>query len=127
MSSSSGSIAASGTAENRGFIKPTGDSLDIAWKWNSYADASKTIIVCDFCFHPSNGGITRAKKHQLGIPGQVKRCTKIPADIKQQLQERYDKNKAAVDAFMSEVVSLNEVDESAMEEISSIRAGKRTF
>jgi hypothetical protein len=124
MASSSGSVAGSGT-ENRGFIKPTGDNLDIAWKWNSYADVSKTTIVCDFCFHPSNGGITRAKKHQLGIPGQVKPCRKIPADIKQQLQESYDKKKASVDAFMSEVVSLNEADESAMEEISSLRAGKR--
>ncbi|KAK2397863.1 hypothetical protein QL285_059395 [Trifolium repens] len=124
MASSSGSVAGSGT-ENRGFIKPTGDNLDIAWKWNSYTDVSKTTIVCDFCFHPSNEGITRAKKHQLGIPGQVKPCRKIPADIKQQLQESYDKKKASVDAFMSEVVSLNEADESAMEEISSLRAGKR--
>jgi hypothetical protein len=124
MASSSGSVAGSGT-ENRGFVKPTGDNLDVFWKYNSYADASKTTIVCDFCFHPSNGGITRAKKHQLGIPGQVKPCRKIPTDIKQQLQESYDKKKASVDAFMSEVVSLNEVDESAMEEISSLRAGKR--
>ena len=52
MASSSGSVAGSGT-ENRGFIKPTGDNLDIFWKWNSYTDASKKTIVCDFCFHPS--------------------------------------------------------------------------
>jgi hypothetical protein len=31
MASSSGSVAASGTAANIGFIKPTVDNLDIAW------------------------------------------------------------------------------------------------
>jgi hypothetical protein len=58
------SSSTSGT-ENKGFIKPTTDNLDMVWKWNSYTTMSKKTIVCDFCFHPSTGGITRAKKHQL--------------------------------------------------------------
>jgi hypothetical protein len=37
---------------------------------------SKKTIVCDFCFHPSigritRGPLTRAKKHQLRIRGEL--------------------------------------------------------
>jgi hypothetical protein len=50
----------------------------------------------------------------LGITGEVNPCRKIPADIKKNLQECCDKKKDVVDCFISEVFSMNEVDESAM-------------
>ncbi|CAJ2644097.1 unnamed protein product [Trifolium pratense] len=104
FSSVSLNVTAGGIVENRCFIKPTSDNLDIGWKWNSYKDSSRKTIICDFCFHPSSRGITRAKKHRL---------------------RSYDKKKAVVNAFMSEVINMNEVDESGMDEIFNTQAGKR--
>ncbi|KAK2389768.1 hypothetical protein QL285_063336 [Trifolium repens] len=68
VASSFGSVSLNVAASG---IKPTGDNLDIAWKWNSYKYMSKKTILCNFCFHPLSGEITRGKKHQLGITGEV--------------------------------------------------------
>ncbi|MCI97513.1 hypothetical protein A2U01_0118814, partial [Trifolium medium] len=51
----------------------------------------------------SNGGITRAKQHQLGQRGNVKGCSKTPDDVKKQLQDAEDKKKKAKLAMSGEV------------------------
>lgn len=39
-------------------------------------------VTCDFCGKTTSGGITIAKKHQMGIKGDADRCCKILEDIK---------------------------------------------
>jgi hypothetical protein len=57
--------------------KRTGDNLDIAWQFNHWKDLNdKKKIYCDFCDKFSNGVISRARRHQLGIMGDVKACRK---------------------------------------------------
>ena len=57
--------------------KRTSDNLDIAWQFNHWKDLNdKKKIYCDFCDKVSNGGISRARRHQLGITGDVKLCRK---------------------------------------------------
>jgi len=64
----------------------------------SFKDKSQKQIVCHFCGHPSTGGITSAKKHQLGIKGEVKPCVKTPEDVKKRLKDHFDRKQATKDA-----------------------------
>lgn len=48
----------------------------------------------------------QATKHQLGIRGEVKSCWKILDDIKQILQESYDKKQHSADWYMSGLISM---------------------
>ena len=58
-----------------GLVKPTGENLDMAWQWNSLKDINKKRYgTCDFCGKETTGGITRAKKHQIGLKGDVGPC-----------------------------------------------------
>jgi len=41
MTSSSGFASDTPAANNKGYFKPTGHSIDIGWQWNSYKDKSK--------------------------------------------------------------------------------------
>ncbi|RHN75654.1 hypothetical protein MtrunA17_Chr2g0323591 [Medicago truncatula] len=90
--------SASLTPTAKGYFKPIHrKSTDIGWRWSSYKDESKKIILCDFCGHPT-GGITRAKKLQLGIKGEVKPCEKTPEEVKILLKNHFDGKQAAKDA-----------------------------
>ncbi|KAH1086685.1 hypothetical protein GYH30_018264 [Glycine max] len=54
-----------------------GDNLDIVWEWNSLKDINnKKAVICDFCLKTTMGGITRAKRHQMGMKGDVGVCQK---------------------------------------------------
>jgi hypothetical protein len=76
---------------------------------------SKKTILRDFCFHSLSGGITRVKKHQLGITGEVKPCRKIPVDIKNNCKSVVIKRKLLLMLlYQRYIFSMNEVDESAM-------------
>jgi len=57
MASTSGSANDTPIVNNKGYIKPNGDSIDTGWTWNSYKDKNKRAIK----------GITKVKKHQLGL------------------------------------------------------------
>lgn len=95
-------MASSPTANDNkmDYFKPTRrGSTDIGWWWNSFKDENQKTIVCHFCGHPSTGGITRAKYHQLGIKGrEVKPCEKTPEDVKILLKNYFDSKQAAKDA-----------------------------
>ncbi|KAJ1399393.1 Alpha/Beta hydrolase fold [Sesbania bispinosa] len=68
--------------------------FDIAWQWNSLKNPNdKKYVTCDFCGKTTSGGITRAKRHQMGISGDVKGCMKTPADVKMLLKEAHDMKK----------------------------------
>lgn len=101
-------------------VKPTGNNLDMAWEWNSLKDINnRQAVTCDFCGKTTTGGITRAKKHQLGVRGDVFACTETPAEVKAKIKEAFDKKKKAV----SDAFELKEDDDE--EEIYKIGAGKK--
>ncbi|RDX62030.1 hypothetical protein CR513_59679, partial [Mucuna pruriens] len=59
--------------------------------WNNLKDKNNTkSVTCDFCLKTSMGGITRAKRHQLGIRGYVGACRKIPEDIRLELKAAFE-------------------------------------
>ncbi|RZB68552.1 hypothetical protein D0Y65_038362, partial [Glycine soja] len=103
-------------------VKPNGDNLDMAWEWNSLKDISnKRAVTCDFCLKTTNGGITRAKKHQIGLEGDVSACKKIPPSIKLKIKQAYEKKKAVKFGLEEE----NDDDEVEATEEINLRAGKR--
>ncbi|RDY00852.1 hypothetical protein CR513_15908, partial [Mucuna pruriens] len=102
-------------------FKPISQNIDIAWKWNSLKDKNnRKSVMCDFCLKTSTGGITRAKKHQLGIRGDVGACRKIPEDIKLELKATFEQKKAENEIYMEGVQ-----DEGDEEEIVRHKSGKR--
>ncbi|KAL2574431.1 hypothetical protein AAZV13_17G186900 [Glycine max] len=67
----------------------------MAWEWNSLKDISnKRTLTYDFCLKTTNGGITQAKKHQIGFKGDVSACKNIPPSIKLKIKKAYEKKKA---------------------------------
>ncbi|CAH9076630.1 unnamed protein product [Cuscuta epithymum] len=105
-------------------FKPTGPNLDPAWEWNSLKDLNdKKTVTCDFCGKTTTGGITRAKRHQMGIRGDVGACRKTPADVTLLLKEAYEKKKREKEAYME--LQEDEDDMEELTEILNIRKGKR--
>ena len=52
-------------------------------KYNSLRDKTNTKkVTCDYCLIESNGGISRAKQHQMGVTGNVRACKKTSEDVK---------------------------------------------
>ncbi|KAK4259931.1 hypothetical protein QN277_006209 [Acacia crassicarpa] len=103
-------------------VKPTGDNIDMAWQWNSLKDINnRKSVTCDFCKKVTTGGITRAKKHQMGIKGDVNACTQCPPEVKNLLKEAAEKKK--VTQAYSELQNDNEEEE--IEETHSLKSGKR--
>jgi len=44
----------------------------MAWEWNSLKDINaKKVVTCDFCLKTTIEGITRAKRRQIGVNGDV--------------------------------------------------------
>lgn len=73
-------------------MKPIGDNLDMAWDWNSLKGKNnKKAVTWDFCGKNTTGGITRAKRHQMRVKGDVGACLKIPAEIKAKIKEARDR------------------------------------
>ncbi|XP_019427121.1 PREDICTED: uncharacterized protein LOC109335442 [Lupinus angustifolius] len=49
-------------------LKPIGNNIDMAWEWNHMKDPNnKKSVTCNFRGHTGTSGITRAKKHQMGV------------------------------------------------------------
>ncbi|GAU41128.1 hypothetical protein TSUD_288180 [Trifolium subterraneum] len=85
---------ASSSAFESTVVKATRDKNDLAWRYNHMKDLNnKNQVTCNFCLLTSSAGITRARRHQLGIPGDVAACSKTPPDVKVLLQADLDKKK----------------------------------
>ncbi|XP_061376093.1 uncharacterized protein LOC133318146 [Gastrolobium bilobum] len=109
-----------------GLFKPTGDNIDIAWQWNSLKDPNnRRFVTCDYCLQTTNGGITRAKRHQIGLRGDVQACRKIPADVKKILKDAYMLKQAEKDANMVDLDVNQDDDVEELVEIHNIKTGKR--
>lgn len=79
-SSTSNSILVASCSQT---FKPSSAIIDIAWQYNHQSDINnKKNVTCDICNLTSSGGISRAKKHQLGIKGDVVTCLKISVEVK---------------------------------------------
>lgn len=53
-------------------VKLVYDNVDMAWEWNSLKDINaKKVVTCDFCLKTTIEGITRAKRRQIGVNGDV--------------------------------------------------------
>ncbi|KAK7310136.1 hypothetical protein RJT34_07436 [Clitoria ternatea] len=104
-------------------VKPTGENLDIGWRWNSLKNINdRKSVTCDFCLKTTTGGITRAKRHQMGIRGDVSACENTPREIKKLLIEKFLKKKANSTQGLKE---NDDLEEEEVHEISNIKAGKR--
>ena len=78
-------------------------------------------VRCDFCKHISNGGITRAKEHQMGVKGDVTSCKQIPAHVKEQLREAERKKMAQVESY-----TIDDDEEQEVQQILELKSkGKR--
>ncbi|CAL5205836.1 unnamed protein product [Lathyrus oleraceus] len=83
MATSSSTLNSTSVASCGQTFKPSGVNIDITWQYNYWKDINnKKKVTCDFCNMTSSGGISRAKKHQLGIKGDVVACLKISAEVK---------------------------------------------
>ncbi|KAK7294079.1 hypothetical protein RJT34_16962 [Clitoria ternatea] len=108
-----------------GHVKPNAPNQDIAWDWNSLKDINnRKQVTCDFCGKITTGGITQAKRHQMGMRGDCGSCHKCPEDVKETLKAAFINKKNERDAYLKETNDLDE-DHELVEEISAIRQGKR--
>nr|XP_043620305.1 uncharacterized protein LOC122592166 [Erigeron canadensis] len=70
-------------------------SKDPGWKYNKWEFPNdKNYVRCNFCGFISKAGICRAKQHQIGGNGNVKKCVKVPDDVKTELIEDVERQKA---------------------------------
>ncbi|GKV49742.1 hypothetical protein SLEP1_g56476 [Rubroshorea leprosula] len=91
---------------------------EIGWKYNKLQDPNNSCrVVCKFCNKVTTGGITRAKRHQIGIKGDVAPCPKCPPAIREELwanlQQKTTTKKLEKEMFMFScgTVDLEEEDE----------------
>ncbi|KAG5121908.1 hypothetical protein GLYMA_14G145100v4 [Glycine max] len=85
-------------------FKPTGDRVDVFWKWNNLKDKNnRKSVTCDFCHKTTTRGISRAKRHQLQIKGDVGSCKKVPEDVKLEKIAAYEKKIAEIAAYMEAI------------------------
>ncbi|RDX88021.1 hypothetical protein CR513_30439, partial [Mucuna pruriens] len=103
-------------------FKPTGQNIDIVWKWNSLKDKNnKKSVIWDFGLKTSTGGITRAKKTSTR---NKMRCGKISKDIRLELKAAFEQKKTENKIYM-EGVQENEDEEDEVEEIVRLKSIKR--
>ncbi|KAK7317413.1 hypothetical protein RJT34_01613 [Clitoria ternatea] len=70
-----------------GHTKPNTPNQDIAWDWNSLKNVNnRKQVTCDFCGKTTTGGITRAKRHQMGVRGDCGSFPKCLDDVKEALK-----------------------------------------
>ena len=93
-------------------FKPTGDKIDVFWKWNSLKyKNNKKSVTCDFCHQTSTEGISRARRHQLQIKGDVGSCKKVPEDVKLEMIYAYEKKIAETATYMEATQEEDDEDE----------------
>ncbi|KAK7310011.1 hypothetical protein RJT34_07199 [Clitoria ternatea] len=108
-----------------GHVKPNAPNQDIAWDWNSLKDINnRKHVICDFCGKTTIGGITRAKRHQMGVRGDCGSCHKCPEEVKETLMAEFINKKNDREAYLKEIDDLDEEHEE-VEEILAIQNGKR--
>lgn len=89
-------------SEQDASVEPTGEYLDIAWKWNRLKNPDdERVVTCDFCGNTTMGGIARAKRHQMGIGRDIEACKKTPHEVRVLLKEDYEEKKGKMDANVS--------------------------
>ncbi|GKV16325.1 hypothetical protein SLEP1_g26983 [Rubroshorea leprosula] len=108
----------SGSTTNLSRLKPSRSNDEIGWKYNKLQDPKNSSrVIYNFCNKVTTGGITKAKRHQRGIKGDVAPCPKCPPIIREELwanlQQKTTTKKLEKDMFMSScgTVDLEEEDE----------------
>ena len=76
------------------------------------------------CGKVTTSGTTRAKRHQIGVIGDAKACTKVRPEVKQLPKEDFDKKNAKKEANFG-VIGEDDDEQEDLEEILQIRKGKR--
>ncbi|KAI5440569.1 hypothetical protein KIW84_010159 [Lathyrus oleraceus] len=87
--------------------------------------AFTTLSYTLFALRSKCGGISRAKKHQLGIKGDVVACLKVPAEVKTILHADMVEKERIKRGIEEVLVPLDADDTNEIDEISRIRSGKR--
>ncbi|CAI8593511.1 unnamed protein product [Vicia faba] len=122
MAASSSTLNSASVASCAPTFKPT-NSKDIGWKYNHLKDLNnKKKVTCDLT---SSGEISRAKRHQLTIIGDVVSCTKTPEDVKAILRADMIENERIKKGIQEVSVQLDADDTIDIEEIRRIQTGKR--
>ncbi|RDX89129.1 hypothetical protein CR513_29186, partial [Mucuna pruriens] len=83
-------------------------------EWNSLKDKNNRKSV---------NGITRAKRHKLGIRRDVGICRKIPEDIRLELKTAFDKKKVENEIYM-EGMQEDEDEDDEVQEIVRLKSEK---
>ncbi|KAK7293811.1 hypothetical protein RJT34_16686 [Clitoria ternatea] len=81
-------------------------------------------VTCDFYGKITPGGITRAKRHQMGVRGDCGNCHKCPNEVKKALKTAFLNIKNEREAYLKEINDLDEEHEE-VKEILAIRNGKQ--
>ncbi|GKV21499.1 hypothetical protein SLEP1_g31476 [Rubroshorea leprosula] len=94
MASGSGSISTSSKSKK--------SKEDIGWKYHKLVDLNNTSrVMCNFCNKVTIGGITRAKRHQIGIKGDVAACPGCPQMVRDELFANLQKKNLKKDMMSS--------------------------
>ncbi|GKV13856.1 hypothetical protein SLEP1_g24823 [Rubroshorea leprosula] len=108
----------SGSTTNSSRSKTSKSDDEIGWKYNKLQDPNNSSqVVCNFCNKVTTGGVTRAKRHQIRIKGDVAPCPKCPPPVREELwanlQQKTTTKKLEHEMFMSScgTVDLEEEDE----------------
>ncbi|XP_058766446.1 uncharacterized protein LOC131640050 [Vicia villosa] len=102
------------------------NSKDIGWKYNHLKDFdNKKKETYDFCNITSSEGISRAKRHQLGIQDDVALRLKTHEDVKVMLRAAMVEKERIKKGIQEVLMQLDTDDTIDIEEICRIRTRKR--
>ncbi|RZC29160.1 hypothetical protein D0Y65_000946 [Glycine soja] len=82
-------------------------------------------VTCDFCHKTTTGGISRAKRHQLQIKGDVGSCKKVLEDVKLEMIATYEKKIVETTTYMEAMQEEDEEEEDGILEIARLKSGKK--